>query len=155
MHNNIYEITVDAIDRDDWATESNFYDDDHVDYVTEMEGEERDEAIDDFCKHPDFTKLFTRGEEPDTIVYNGKIDEVTNEWYDNIQKELDEMRKSGKVDSYRLRKAIDRTFFGDELFCLPGHSGTESSFPRELLEMLRYHKAGTVLHINAVFDYHW
>ena len=155
MHNNIYEITVDAIDRDDWATESDFYNDSHVDYVIEMKGEERDEAINDFCEHPDFAKFFTRGKRPDTIVYNGKIDEVKNEWYDNIQKELDGMRKSGKVDSYRLRKAIDQAFFGNELFCLPGHSGFESSFPRELLEMLRHHKAGTVLHINAVFDYHW
>lgn len=155
MHSTIYEITQEAIDPKDWASESNFYEDDNVDYTTLLSGEERDEAIEDLCNSRWFNRLFSRGKEPNTIIYNGNIEAVKDEWYQELQKELQSLIDKRHCDTYKLRKAIDRPFGDYTLFCLSDWCGSSSCYPRELLELLERTKPGTVFYINSVFDYHW
>lgn len=155
MHSTIYELTQEKLNRNNWATEENFYDDKNIDYSTQLSGSERKKCIQDLCELSWFKRLFTVGDSPDTIIYNGKIDEIKEEWYTRIQIELDSMTRNKQSDSYRLRRTINSVIFGDTLFCLPESFGDSLSYPRELVEWLDTMKAGTVIHINAVFDYHW
>lgn len=155
MHSTIYEITQNQVDPDEWATESNFYEDDNVDYTTLLTGDERTEAINDLYDSHLFSSLFSRGEASDTIVYNGNIKVVKEEWYQNLEQELQSLIDGNSCDTYRLRKAINQPFAGYTLFCLPGWAGSSSCYPRELLELLNTVEPGTVFHINSVFDYHW
>lgn len=155
MHSTIYEITQDIIDPDDWANESNFYEDDNVGYTTLLTSEERVEAIEDLYNSHWFQRLFSRGKERDTIVYNGNIELVKEEWYQNLQKELHELIDQKQCNTYKLRRAINRPFAEDTLFCLPGWYGSQSCHSIKLLELLNDMESGTVFHINSVFDYHW
>lgn len=155
MHNTIYEITQNPVHPDDWADESNFYEDGYVDYATLLTGKERADAIEDLCNSRWFGCLFSRGKEPDTIIYNGNIDAVKDEWYQELQKELQSLIEARSCNTYRLRKAIDQPFAGYDRFCLPDYVGYCSCHPRDFLDLLENTKPGTVLHINSVFDFHW
>lgn len=155
MHNTIYEITQHPVDQDDWAEESNFYEDNNVDYTTLLTGKERTDAIEELCNSCWFSCLFSRGKEPDTIIYNGNIDTVKNMWYQELQKELQSLIEKRSCDTYRLRKTIDQPFAGYDRFCLPGWTGDLSCHPRDLLDLLESTKPGTMFYINSVFDYHW
>lgn len=155
MHSTIYELTQAKLEREDWATDENFYDDNHIDYSTRLSESEREDCIRDLHELTWFKRLFSVGDSSDTIVYNGRIDEIKEEWYVDIQTELDSMTQNKQSESYRLRRIINSVIFGDTLFCLPEWSGDAASYPGELMEWLDTMEAGTVIHINAVFDYHW
>lgn len=154
MHSFIYEITQDAVHPNDWADESNFYDDANVDYTTLLTGQERTNALEELYDYHWFRSLFYRGKEPDTIVYNGNIEAVKNEWYQALQKELQLFIEERHCNTYRLREAIDYPFAKYILFCLSDWAGNMTCKPRVLLELLEDMKVGTVLHINSVLDYH-
>lgn len=155
MHNFIYEITQNPFNPDDWADESNFYEDCNVDYTTLLTGKERADAIEELYSSRWFGCLFSRGKEPDTIIYNGSIEAVKDEWYRELQKELQLLIEKRSCITCGLRSAINRPFAGYNLFCLPDWAGSSSCTPRILLELLECMKPGSVLHINSVFDYHW
>ena len=155
MHSTIYEITMNRVNPDEWAEESNFYEDSNVDYTTLLTDQERTDAIEDLYESRWFSKLFHRGEEPDTIVYNGGIEVVKEEWYQELQKILQSLIETKGCDTYQLRKAINQPFAGYTLFCLSGWCGDSSCHPRVFLELLSDVKPGTVFYINSVFDYHW
>lgn len=155
MHDTIYEITRNPVNRGDWADESNFYEDTNVDYTTLLTGKSRTDAIEDLYSSHWFGCLFSRGTEPDTIIYKGNIEVVKDEWYCELQKELQSLIEEKRCNTYGLRRVINQPFAGSTLFCLPDWAGTMSSQPRELLELLNSLESGTVLYINSVFDYHW
>jgi len=155
MHSTIYEITQNQMDPDDWAVESNFYEDNHVDYTTLLSGQERTEAIEDLYSSSWFSDLFSRGEKPDTIVYNGNIETIKDKWYQELQKALQSLIENRECNTYQLRKTINQSFAGYTLFCLSDWSGNSSCYPREFLELLNDAKPGTVFYINSVLDYHW
>lgn len=155
MHNTIYEITQKSIHKDDWVNESDFYEDDNVDYTTLLIGKDRADAIEDLYNSCWFSSLFSRGEEPDTIVYNGNIETVKDEWYQKLQKELQSLIKERRCDTYRLRETINQPFAGYTLFCLSDWAGIFTCRPRVLLELLESVEQGAIFHINSVLDYHW
>lgn len=155
MHSTIYEITRNRVNPDDWAEESNFYEDNNVDYTTLLIDQERTDAIEELYDYCWFTRLFSRGEEPDTIVYNGGLETIKNEWYQELRETLQSLIETKGCDTYKLRKVIDQPFAGYTLFCLPDWNGSSSCFPRDFLELLNDVKPGTVFYINSVFDYHW
>lgn len=45
MHSRIIELTLEPLDREDWAGEDCFYDDGKVDYVSELDDDERRERV--------------------------------------------------------------------------------------------------------------
>lgn len=155
MHNTIYEITQNPVNPDDWADESNFYEDSNVDYATLLTGKERTDAIEYLCNSRWFCSLFSRGKEPDTIIYNGNIEAVKDKWYQELQKKLQSLIKKRSCNTYGLREAINQPFAGYDLFCLPDWVGNSSCYPRDLLDLLVNIKPGSVLYINSVFDYHY
>lgn len=154
MHNDIFEITKNNLSSDEWADDSWFYEDDNVDYTTLLNGNEREEIINDWFDSDSFNSLFSRGSSQDTILYNGGLKEIKEQWYERIRIEVDTLATNHLSSTYSLRKTIDQPIFGYTLFCLPEWSGTKSSTPRELLEWLETLEPGTLLYINSVFDYH-
>lgn len=153
MGGHLYELSEDKLEPIYWTDESSFYEDDNVEYTEILEGEERDEAIEIMCSSKWFNQLFVRGEEKDTIIYNGGVDAILDEWYNSIQHEFEKLRNGRKSDSYNLRKSIDNALGGCKLFCFPNWTGIYTVEERELLEYIHGMKQGTVLHINSVFSY--
>lgn len=157
MHSTIYEITQEQLERDEWASESNFYEDPNVDYTDLWDDESREQIINDLDECDWFNALFTKGEEPDTIVFKGRdaLQPIKEAWYKEIQDNLEALKESDGCDTYRLRKAINNPFAQYTLFCLPDWAGDKTSYPREFMELLNTLEDGTVLYINSVLDYHW
>lgn len=157
MHSTIYEITQEQLERDEWASESNFYEDPNVDYTDLWDDESREQIINDLDECDWFNALFTKGEEPDTIVFKGRdaLQSIKEAWYKEIQDNLEALKESGGCDTYRLRKVINNPFAQYTLFCLPGWAGDKTSYPREFMELLNTLEDGAVLYINSVLDYHW
>lgn len=157
MHSSIIEIRDHRTDKGEWATECNFYDDcgDIIEYCRDLTEDERAGYIEDFMESELFNALFTKGDEADTIVYNGKLDAIKSEWYKSIQVELDKMVAKGSISPYYLNRAIEKPFLSDFLFCLPDWNGDRANYPRELMEWLDTLKDGDVLYICGVVDYHF
>ena len=157
MHSTIYEITQKQLECDEWATESNFYEDPNVGYTDLWDDESREQIINDLDDCVWFNVLFTKGEEPDTIVFKGRaaLQPIKEAWYKKIQDNLEALKERGGCDTYLLRRAINNPFAQHTLFCLPDWSGGKTSYPYEFMEWLNTLEDGTVLYINSVLDYHW
>lgn len=158
MHSRIIELTLNPLDREDWAGEDCFYDDEKVDYVSELDNDERRESIEDFQddEDPFLSGLFTPGE-CDTIVFKGKdaLMKVHKEWISSIKRETDDLMESGRFSPYLVTQATNQVLHSDYLFCLPDWTGCSAEYPSELLSWLNTLEDGAVLHIGAVIDYHY
>lgn len=157
MHSTIYEITQEQLERDDWASESNFYEDPNVDYTDLLDDESREQIINNLDNYDWFNALFTKGDEPDTIVFKGRdaLQTIKEAWYKEIQDNLEALKECGGCDTYRLSRAINNPFAPHTLFCLPDWAGDKTSYPREFMEWLNTLEDGAILYINSVLDYHW
>ena len=158
MHSSIIELTLEPLDREDWSYEDDFYDDEKVDYVSELDDEERSESIANFQdgEDPFFSCLFTPGEY-DTIIFKGKdaLNNIQKEWVNSIKKEFDNFFESGNFDPSGVTHTINHVLHSDYLFCLPDWTGCCAVWSRELINWLNTLEDGTVLHIGAVIDYHY
>lgn len=157
MHGKIYEITQKQLERDEWASESNFYGDPNVDYTDLLDDESRKQIINDLDDCGWFNVLFTKGEEPDTIVFKGRaaLQPIKEAWYKEIQNNLEALKERGGCDTYRLRQALNKPFAQYTLFCLPDWITDKTSYPCDFMELLNTLEDGAVLYINSVLDYHW
>lgn len=158
MHSSIIELTLEHLDREDWAHEDDFYDDEKVDYVSELDDEERSESIANFQdgEDPFFSGLFTPGDD-ETIIFKGKdaLNYIQKEWLNSIKKEFDNFVESGNFDPSGVTHEINHVMHSDYLFCLPDWTGCCAVWSRELINWLNTLEDGTVLHIGAVIDYHY
>ena len=158
MHSSIIELTLEPLDREYWAHEDDFYDDEKVDYVSELDDEERSEIIANFLDGEDhfFSGLFTPGDD-DTIIFKGKdaLNNILKEWVNSIKKEFDKFFESENFDPSGATHAINHVLNSDYLFCLPDWTGCCAVWSRELINWLNTLEDGTVLHIGAVIDYHY
>ena len=158
MHSRIVELTLEPLDREDWAHEDCFCDDEKVNYVSELDDEERSESITNFLdgEDPFFSGLFIPGDN-DTIIFKGKdaLNNIQKEWVNSIKKEVDNFVESGNFDTYEVTHAINHVLDSDYLFCLPDWTGYCAVWSRELINWLNTLEDGTVLHIGAVIDYHY
>lgn len=154
MHSTIIEIRDHKASMSQWATESSFEGNDNMmDYCDLANEKERTEDIERFLEN--FKDLFTKGNEPDSIVYTGKIAVVREKRVESIESEFGKFKSSGKCDSFNLLRAIHRPFGIYTLFCLPDWAGSGAEYPKELFEWLETMKEGSVLYIGNTFDYHW
>lgn len=158
MHSSIIELTLEHLDREDWAHEDDFYDDEKVDYVSELDDDERSESIANFQdgEDPFFSGLFTPGDD-ETIIFKGKdaLNYIQKEWLNSIKKEFDNFVESGNFDPSGVTHEINHVLHSDYLFCLPDWTGCCAVWSRELINWLNTLEDGTVLHIGAVIDYHY
>ena len=158
MHSRIIELTLNPLDREDWASEYCFYDDDKVDYVSDIDDDDRKESIDVFQDNEDpfFSGLFSPGDN-DTIIFKGQeaLMKVHKEWANSIKKEVDNFVESGNFNPCEVTQATNQVLHSDYLFCLPDWTGCSAEYPSELLSWLNTLEDGAVLHIGAVIDYHY
>lgn len=157
MHGIIYEITTKKLAPEYWADESNFYEDPNVDYTYLLDDKSRQQRINDLYDRVWFKALFTKGKEPDTIVFKGRdaLQPIKEAWYQAIQDNLEALKERGSCDTYHLRKALNEPFAQYTLFCLPDWAGDKTSYPLEFMELLNTLEDGAVLYINSVLNYHW
>ena len=158
MHSSNIELTLEHLDREDWAHEDDFYDDEKVDYASELDDDERSESIANFQdgEDPFFSGLFTPGDD-ETIIFKGKdsLNNIQKEWVNSIKKEFDNFVESGNFDPSGVTHKINHVLNSDYLFCLPDWTGCCAVWSRELINWLKTLEDGTVLHIGAVIDYHY
>ena len=158
MHSRIIELTLEPLDREDWAEETYFYDDDKIDYLSSLNDDERRESIDDWENGRDaiFGRLFTRGD-GDTIIFKGheSLMKVHKEWIDSIKEEVDSLSANESFDEFRVFAAVNHVLHSDYLFYLPGWSNNHAEYPSTLLRFLNALEDGAILHIGAVFDCHY
>lgn len=158
MHSSIIELTLNPLDREDWAGEDCFYDDEKIDYVSELDDEERRDSIHDWQDGSDavFSQLFTPGDD-DTVIFKGKdaLMKVYKEWINSIKSEVDGIVESESFSPYRVIHAVNRVLHSDYLFCLPDWAEYSAVYPNELLSFLSNLEDGAILHIGAVIDYHY
>lgn len=158
MHSRIIELTLNPLDREDWAGEDCFYDDEKVDYVSELDDEERRDSIHDWQDGSDavFRDLFTPGDD-DTIIFKGKdaLMKVRKEWINSIKSEVNDFVESGSFSPCRVIHAANHVLHSDYLFSLPDWTGCCAVWSKELLNWLNTLEDGTVLHIGAVVRYHY
>ena len=118
MHSSIIELTLEPLDREDWASEDYFYDDEKVDYVSELDGDERREGIEDFQddEDPFFSGLFTSGDD-DTIIFKGKdaLNKIQKEWVNSIKKEVETLLKVEILTHTKL--LMQSTMFWIAIIC--------------------------------------
>lgn len=161
MRGYIYEITQSRLDKEDWACELDLESDNYPDYFRLLEcdeddGSERLEAIEHLKSEKWFDKVFEATDEPDVFVLkSGVTPELINCYHERIQSEVQKLVEGGKVDTFKLREAIDYPFGGNSRYLLTDWCGGVSEPTRELLEMLVNAEPGAKIYVNSVFDYKW
>ena len=153
MHSRIFELTQENLDREDWATENDVYDEEKMDYSEELHGYERMESI-DWLKSSPLGRLFAF--DKDTLVFKkDALMDVRKDWIASIKKALYVMEKKCLYNTFGLHYATKNVLDSHFLFCLPEYTGNRSVYSCVLLEWLNTLKDGEVIHINSVFDYHY
>lgn len=153
MHSRIFELTQANLDREDWATENDVYDEEKMDYSEELHGDERMESI-------SWLEISTLGRmfifDKDTLVFKkDALMDVRKDWIASIKNALEVMEKKCLYNTFGLNYAIENVLDSHYLFCLPEYTGSRAVYPCELLEWLNTIKDGSVIHVNSVFDYHY
>ena len=153
MHSRIFELTQANLDREDWATENDVYDEEKMDYSEELHGDERMESI-------SWLEISTLGRmfifDKDTLVFKkDALMDVRKDWIASIKNALEVMEKKFIYNTFGLNYAIKNVLDSNYLFCLPEFTGNMAVYPCELLEWLNTLKDGEVIHVNSVFDYHY
>lgn len=153
MHSRIFELTQANLDREDWATENDVYDEEKMDYSEELHGDERMESI-------SWLEISTLGRmfifDKDTLVFKkDTLMDVRKDWIASIKNALEVMEKKFLYNTFGLNYAIENVLDSHYLFCLPEYTGSRAVYPCELLEWLNTIKDGSVIHVNSVFDYHY
>lgn len=153
MHSRIFELTQANLDREDWATENDVYDEEKMDYSEELHGDERMESI-------SWLEISTLGRmfifDKDTLVFKkDALMDVRKDWIASIKNALEVMEKKFLYNTFGLNYAIENVLDSHYLFCLPEYTGSRAVYPCELLEWLNTIKDGSVIHVNSVFDYHY
>lgn len=160
MHSTIIQLSDKPLSSCEWATESDFYNDldNKLDYCDLLEGDGRESRVNDLMS-PDglLPLLFRRGGSRDVLVFKGRkaLLEVRGRWLAEIRRALDELKGSGRFDTFRLLHAVNRVGGVWTLFCLSGWSGDRAVYPCELLEWLDTLEDNQPVHVGAVLDYHF
>ena len=104
--------------------------------------------------------MFSLGTEPDTIVYNGGLDEwVRKEWLPKIRRHAETLSTHNVFRDfklYRMERVLDNTLDSGTLFYL-SEDNYQSYAERStaFLEYLNGFSAGQIFYIGGVLDYHW
>ena len=104
--------------------------------------------------------MFSLGTEPDTIVYNGGLEEwVRKEWLPKIRRHAENLSTHNVFRDfklYRMERVLDNTLDSGTLFYL-SEDNYQSYAERStaFLEYLNGFSAGQIFYIGGVLDYHW
>lgn len=162
MHSNIFQISDTRIEKDNYLDEMTIEvgSTTTVDYTSEISEEERKEAIENLVNGCLPTGMFSLGTEPDTIVYNGGLEEwVRKEWLPKIRRHAQTLSTHNVFQDfnlYRMERVLDNALDRGTLFYL-SEDNYQSYAERStaFLEYLNGFSAGQIFYIGGVLDYHW
>lgn len=160
MHSNIYQVSIQPIEVDDYSMSGDYYDnsDDFADYVgDELDEDEREDAI----RHLASTlrDIFDLDEKDMTLVYNGKIKEFKEKWAAAIHDAESAINADNVLAAelrYKLEKLCNKTHldtdyrFDNVDYCegLPDDPASLIAFVSQSM------KKGDKLYIGQIVDYH-
>jgi len=163
-HSKIFQISSKRIDNDDYASSSDFYDNssDFADYIgDEEEDDDRRECIERLADT--LEDLFTLGDDGESLVYKGEdaMKAFLAEWADAIRQKAQEVTAATVLDSMRrweLEKLCEETHLrtGYRVHIEEWNGGCAGPMD-DLIEWVSdlKMKAGDVIYIGAVIDYHY
>ena len=162
MHSRIIQITDARIDKDNFLDENSIETGPNslADYTAEISKEERRYAIENLVNHWLPKGMFSLGTEPDTIVYNGGMDDwLRNEWLPKIRQAAQNLSTHNVFKSpnlYRMERLLDNALDIGTLFYLS--SDNYQSYAERSTAFMEYingYPEGQVFYICGVLDYHW
>lgn len=162
MHSRIFQIADTQIEEDNFIDEMTIEvgATTSVDYTAEISEDERRLAIECLVNEWLPTGMFSLGTEPDTIVYNGGLEEwVRKEWLPKIRRHAETLSTHNVFRDfklYRMERVLDNTLDSGTLFYL-SEDNYQSYAERStaFLEYLNGFSAGQIFYIGGVLDYHW
>jgi len=160
-HSNIYQISRKPIDKDDYKTSSEYYDNssDFADYIgDELEGELRDKAISELAELiKDVFEYIGDG----VFVYRGKrfMQGFKQDWADEIKHLAEEMTADNMTKNQRLynigQTTLETHLRSDCRVDLVDWCNGVANPLGELFEFADYKlRKGCKLYVGAVIDYH-
>lgn len=162
MHSRIFQIAASRIDKENYLNEMSIEvgANTGVDYTAEISRELRQQAIESLVNQWLPKGMFSHGTEPDTMVYNGGVDEwVRTEWLPQIRKHAANLSTHNvfkNLNLFKMERLIDNALDLGTLFYLCDdnyQSYAEKS--TAFMEFVNGYPEGTVFYIGGVLDYHW
>lgn len=162
MHSRIIQISTSRIEKEDYLDEMTIETgaSTGVDYTTEISQDEREQAIKNLVNHWLPKGMFSFGSEPDTIIYNGGMEEwIVKEWLPKIRRHAESLSSDNVFNSpnlYRMELLLDNALDIGTLFYLSSEnfqSYAEKS--TAFMEYVNNYSEGQVFYIGGVIDYHW
>ncbi len=161
MHSHIIQIALDRIDKENYLDEETIETGiGGVDYTAEISADTRSVVISNLVNAWLPKGMFSLGEEPDTIIYNGGLDEWTRwEWLSKIKKAAENLSTHNVFQNltlYRMETMLKNALGIGTLFYLSNENyqcyAEEST---AFLEFVNGLEPGTTLYVGGVLDYHF
>lgn len=162
MHSHIIQIYTKPIDADKHLNEQTLelYGTPPIDYCYDLQPEARQAVIASLVEKWLPKGLFSLGEEKDTIIYNGGIEEWTrNEWLPKIRKKaqcLSTHNVFTGTNLFSMQRLLDDALDIGTLFYLTDE--TYQSYAERSTAFMEFASRldkGTVLYVGGVIGYHW
>ncbi len=162
MHSRIFQIADTQIEEDNFIDEMTIEvgATTSVDYTAEISEDERRLAIECLVNEWLPTGMFSLGTEPDTLVYNGGLDEwVRNEWLPKIRKSAEILSTHNifqNLNITRMKQLLNNALGIGTLFYLAAENYQSfAEHSTAFIEYLNNFSAGQIFYIGGVLDYHW
>lgn len=156
MHSPIFEISTEPVMPEDRMSFDRIFNESYMDWGQEADQSLRSEYLGNMKQSAWYKALFTPGETPDVMIYNGKIKELKQEWCNEMQQELNHVIDSEDFDLFKLECILKQGKFNTTLFVIETLLGSGVAEPgMQFAEWLVQLEAGTPLYIGGVYDYHW
>lgn len=161
MHSRIIQIADTPIEKEDFLDEDTIEvgSTTPVDYTDEISEEERQLAINNLVNYWLPKGMFSFGTEPDTIVYNGGIEEWREEWVKTIKDKAMELTGENVfhfMSLYNMQRTLDNALDIGTLFYLSEHNfQSYAERSTAFMEYVNGYSAGQMFYIGGVLDYHW
>lgn len=155
MHSKIYQVSLEPISEDEYASPSDFYDNssDFADYIgDEVEGDERKDSIDYLAE--ELSDVFDLDADNDALVFKG-LDKFKQQWMSAIREKAAAVTEENILE-WRPRYMLEQV-------CRETHIESSRRFSinvgvaypmSDLIELVASMKPGQRLYIGAVIDYH-
>ena len=162
MHSRIIQIADSPIDKENFLDEDSIETGPNslVDYTAEISEKERQLAIENLVNHWLPKGMFSLGTDPDTIVYNGGMDDwLGKEWLPKIRQAAQNLSTYNVFKSlnlYRMERLLDNALDIGTLFYIS--SDNYQSYAERstaFMEYINEYPEGHVFYIGGVLDYHW
>lgn len=160
-HSRIFQVSIQPIEVDDYATSSDFYDNcsDFAGYIDdEQEGDDRKEDIGDLADT--LKDLFTLDENGETLTYKGEaaMASFKQAWAGRLREEADKVTADNILQwkpRYDVRRTCEDTHLRTSYrFYIDGWNGCAGPCDDLIEYVADKMKEGDKLYIGAVIDYH-